>query len=918
MRRVLTGLLLASAALMARADGVGAAMLDWNTFGIVAAVAWGGLLLAFCVWGLVSRRGAEPQRRLGYWGNPPGPLGEVSQKTPRLCASARDKNTWVVLLLFAAIATVEAQKPTNSVPPNLNAPLPQMQQGEGFSLTGLGGVGEISSSWRIENSALQLQLNAPTLSPVQTTVPDADIARGWRVESVSTNAAPFAALPSNAMEHAAWTLRGGRETWFPLELGDFAFPLGTNRVRRLRVLSGGTVETFRPDEPASICAAREFASLIPGYGRFRWADADDGAAKILRWEGVFADRARTDGYDAEIRLFANGDFTTRSNDVETVCRRINPDDWDGDGLANAIDANPTTHDGDFYGTANALPTNANPDAYYWLDVSATGALGVATIRVTCDGPSDLGDHVIVARTNEVCHVPLLAGATYAVESDLPIETSAVSSEYAEIVTNDARHLTVSLPLELALERVQMRGGPESYIAHTTPIDVLPRILGLSGGCCSCVTNEQGFAWACGSDCRCAGSLHLLDGLALWEGYSRVLASELRCPCATEGDDVNGAGVNLAFSDAAVVFENGYTNAPGQVVGRRSTTVTLGGRVVGGDFGGTLTVALSDGGRLVGAGGSLPTNVTVAAGETFTFGVDYEGRAESADVGDIAATATFTENMTGRQLTDTTSLTAARVELTPKHEIEGLENRHVAGVGEVIECYVFPDGALRSISAVGSGSISNDSGTVVYKCPFVAENGFVGLNVLGIDSYVLDFHVVEPEGIVVAEAFEVTYPEAVSNQAGWVGMLLDLYVIPTNVCFGAISAVEVPEYGGGVAPIGYFADNAFSEIWHHTESMGAGQWHELRNDNFFMQDFPRCESGLPDGWCDGQITWRIPTAWGYQEKDDDQYMVKEFGAPFFQIFTMNDQGAFRLAKLEHWVERVPNGTRYRSDNTMESP
>ncbi len=30
----------------------------------------------------------------------------------------------------------------------------------------------------------------------------------------------------------------------------------------------------------------------------------------------------------------------RSNLVETVCRRVNPDDWDGDGLANEIDGCP--------------------------------------------------------------------------------------------------------------------------------------------------------------------------------------------------------------------------------------------------------------------------------------------------------------------------------------------------------------------------------------------------------------------------------------------------------------------------------------------------------------------------------------------------------------------------------------------------
>ena len=92
-----------------------------------------------------------------------------------------------------------------------------------------------------------------------------------------------------------------------------------------------------------------------------------------------------------MRFFQNGDFMTRSNEVETAYRRVNPDDWDGDGIANERDLNPLFCDGDFYGVANALPSNANPNAYYWLDLSVTGLLVCATIRVTCDGPSDLGD-----------------------------------------------------------------------------------------------------------------------------------------------------------------------------------------------------------------------------------------------------------------------------------------------------------------------------------------------------------------------------------------------------------------------------------------------------------------------------------------------------------------------------------------------
>ena len=71
----------------------------------------------------------------------------------------------------------------------------------------------------------------------------------------------------------------------------------------------------------------------------------------------------------QIRLYPNGDFATGSNEVETAYRRINPDDWDDDGIANARDLNPLLCDGDFYGVANALPSNANLNAYYWLDLS---------------------------------------------------------------------------------------------------------------------------------------------------------------------------------------------------------------------------------------------------------------------------------------------------------------------------------------------------------------------------------------------------------------------------------------------------------------------------------------------------------------------------------------------------------------------
>ena len=427
------------------------------------------------------------------------------------------RSQFVALVIAAGIATGVAQKTTNNVPPNLNSPLPQMMQG-GISQAGFVGEGNL-------------------VNPVQTSLDD--IARGYRQESMTTNLEPFAEMPSNAVEYTRWSLRGGFAADFALHLGNFVFPVGTNRVSRFDVLSGGAVEPLPRGTSAAIYAAREQASLVPGVSRFWSADADDGA-KVLRWDRVFAGRDSTGEYTAEMRFFQNGDFTTRSNEVETAYRRVNPDDWDDDGIANERDANPTSYDGDFFGVANALPSNANMNAYYWLDLSVTGLLDCATIRVTCDGPSDLGDHLIVARTNEVCHVPLLAGATYDVESDLPIDYSTVSSEYAEIVTNAENCLTVSLPIELSFGPVRMRSGggsgdalTEEYVLQSEPIDVVASVIALSGGCCLCEVIGSGFTWICSEECECSGNGHVLSASATWEGYMHVFNWWGTCSCDRE-------------------------------------------------------------------------------------------------------------------------------------------------------------------------------------------------------------------------------------------------------------------------------------------------------------------------------------------------------------------------------------------------
>ena len=117
-------------------------------------------------------------------------------------------------------------------------------------------------------------------APAPPEVTDADLARGYRLVSVATNAALPYGRPARAAVHRPWGLRGAYEDRFWLGLGDFAFPLGTGAWSRLSVSAWG---------------------------------------------------------EAQLVLYPSGDFLARSNGVERAYRRVDPFDWDGDGIPNGDD-----------------------------------------------------------------------------------------------------------------------------------------------------------------------------------------------------------------------------------------------------------------------------------------------------------------------------------------------------------------------------------------------------------------------------------------------------------------------------------------------------------------------------------------------------------------------------------------------------
>jgi hypothetical protein len=101
----------------------------------------------------------------------------------------------------------------------------------------------------------------PRSAPVVDTVKEDDVARGWRVESVTTNETFSFAMPSNASYVGNWHVHGARSS-FGKNIIDFgsagtprptswSFPLGTNgaafssfRYRPSRCFSGAGAWAF--------------------------------------------------------------------------------------------------------------------------------------------------------------------------------------------------------------------------------------------------------------------------------------------------------------------------------------------------------------------------------------------------------------------------------------------------------------------------------------------------------------------------------------------------------------------------------------------------------------------------------------------------------------------------------------------------
>ena len=512
-------------------------IVDWNVVGIFTAFAIYGAFAAYSL------------RR---------PLANVFARL-----RAMPRLSQVAACVFVAVATVQAQKQSGSTAePPLNAP------GPGGGLLGGMHVGPVL------RPLPQLRLIGGGGS---ANVSAENVARGYRMVCETNDACHAYAMPTNAVFLGNAHIRGAA-SGFGMNVVDFgawSFPFGSNGVLRSRLwwFPDGRVRALPHDAADEISAGVEGALAVQGESRLWWAEGEDDC-RVLTWEGVFAGGDTNAALNLQVVLGGGGDwFETWSNDVGRVYARLDPDDWDGDGLDNAIDALPTASDGDCFGTgvdwlnANcsgvlsasegtngeivvAWHTNSNENAYYWLQFTATQDRTRVTIE--CDGPSNLGDMVVIANSNQVCRVPLLIGARYHVRASPPVDDVSVSDPEAFIsYLRSVGEFYVERPIEL-----YMAGYDDSGTISSDP-DIGVAIGAITGNCCEVSFNADTYTWTCCASCHCTGYGQNWNVTATWEGYSKLFQWLAQCDCQAENESNPDRWFSL--SCPSVIMKNGYSH-----------------------------------------------------------------------------------------------------------------------------------------------------------------------------------------------------------------------------------------------------------------------------------------------------------------------------------------------------------------------
>ena len=423
--------------------------------------------------------------------------------------------------------------------------------------------------------ALRVIRNAPP--PSQPSVTPEDVARGWQRLGPFTNAMFSYAMPTNATLATNWWLRGAFEDVTPVS-NLWAYVWGKVRLAL--------------DDTNEIVAVGAPMSAVPFRSRL-WSAADSNDTFRITWEDFALGRSNA-LVSAQIELRPNGDYVTRSNEIETVWRRIDPGDVDGDGYLNDDDPNLWGWDDGanlYYGPQDELPADCNEDAYCSVTIAIDGTRS-QYVTFWGDGPSNYDDPYFLAKPGVPHEVKILIGKTYSVTCDAPIRVVGRSDEEILVTDVTANGFTVVWPVMITQAPRLFAAPPRGLLGGSHgntgfAMDVYPSWLdGVfewgTNTCCQIVDNGDWWSFSCEDNCTCGGCR--IGGSYIYEGYELDFDG-ISCGCRYTQDPGTRWGLSapdVLFKDGAlkplvITFLHGDTDDPEE--GDLELEITRGGNKV---------------------------------------------------------------------------------------------------------------------------------------------------------------------------------------------------------------------------------------------------------------------------------------------------------------------------------------------------
>ena len=365
------------------------------------------------------------------------------------------------------------------------------------------------------------------------------------------------------------------------------------------------------------------------------------------------------------------------------------------------------------------------------------------------------------------------------------------------------------------------------------------------------------------------------------------------------------GVSVSFPEAAVIFEDGYANRPGEFVPRQSTRTTLSCVAHGGPNGGTAAFSISGDDKLVRVmGRSLPVTVTVPPEQRVAFEIVYEGKEPSGNENDIKVHGEFEENNAEEgsgPLVSDAELTAVKVELETKFPAyeNNCKQRHIYGVGETVfqHCYPEVESGRWTVSIDGRAATRLQNGQTGFSASATAGIGAATFSMSQV-SYTIGFRVLEPYVEVRNARANQSDVSPVIGEAGHLLLFLDQYVGPYYVSFREIYMMEIPDESNNCPHSGYFSDSS-TGWWSHTSQAGAGDWNPVGENGYWGTDKAGYRSSYGSPWSEGEKVWDIPIGWGFGGRTVAGSITP---LPTKQKFEIHANGTFKITKHDHSAER----------------